>query len=260
MERLVFAHNDAQYGNILRLMPTEESPLLLPANTHKQLVVIDFEYANANVQGMEFANHFTEWCYNYHDAKKPYAFHPKRYPTPEDQDRFIRSYVRHRPQFNVSTPNLGPTQMPSSTASSYSSEMPSRRPTSSISNFMLDARNPSATSLPQLNAEGGEKSAEDQEVTRLIEETRLWRLANTAMWVAWGLVQAKVPGMPAFDSGPASKDNPTGEDEAHQELGEDADEMREVHHVLPRPAIVLYRLLGRRRFAKYHATLWGATA
>jgi choline kinase len=74
-ERLVFAHNDvslrnkakiailtccsqAQYGNILRLEPAGESPLLLPANEHKQLVVIDFEYANANLPGLEFANHF----------------------------------------------------------------------------------------------------------------------------------------------------------------------------------------------------------
>lgn len=31
---------------------------MLPANAHKQLVVIDFEYANANVTGLEFANHF----------------------------------------------------------------------------------------------------------------------------------------------------------------------------------------------------------
>jgi choline kinase len=80
-DRLVFAHNDvsylysdvyaldlelwiltvlvqAQYGNILRLIPDGESPLLLPANEHKRLIVIDFEYANANPPGLEFANHF----------------------------------------------------------------------------------------------------------------------------------------------------------------------------------------------------------
>jgi thiamine kinase-like enzyme len=76
-ERLVFSHNDVssqskhhveikadhitlqtQYGNILRMVPEGESPLLLPANKHKQLVVIDFEYANANLPGLEFANHF----------------------------------------------------------------------------------------------------------------------------------------------------------------------------------------------------------
>lgn len=82
-ERLVFAHNDvslsmytnskhmlivvtqAQYGNILRLVPAGESPLLLPANEHKQLVVIDFEYANANLPGLEFANHFVSLSFNW---------------------------------------------------------------------------------------------------------------------------------------------------------------------------------------------------
>jgi len=42
-------------------MPVGESPLLLPANEHKQLVVIDFEYANANLPGLEFANHFVRF-------------------------------------------------------------------------------------------------------------------------------------------------------------------------------------------------------
>lgn len=73
-DRLVFTHNDVriflpqvtvlsnniqtQYGNILRLEPSTDSPLLLPANKHKQLIVIDFEYANANTVGYEFATHF----------------------------------------------------------------------------------------------------------------------------------------------------------------------------------------------------------
>lgn len=47
-----------QYGNILRMTPSGESPLLLPANEHKQLIVIDFEYSNADLPGYEFANHF----------------------------------------------------------------------------------------------------------------------------------------------------------------------------------------------------------
>lgn len=84
--QLVFAHNDVslqrhrssagldtnrlgqtQYGNLLRLEPSEESPLLLPANEHKQLVVIDFEYASANTPGFEFANHFVS-AHDYQSA------------------------------------------------------------------------------------------------------------------------------------------------------------------------------------------------
>lgn len=31
-------------------------------------------------------------------------------------------------------------------------------------------------------------------------ETRLWRLANSAQWTAWGIVQANIPGLPDFDA------------------------------------------------------------
>ena len=31
-------------------------------------------------------------------------------------------------------------------------------------------------------------------------ETKLWRIANSAMWVAWGIVQANVPGLPNLDA------------------------------------------------------------
>lgn len=202
-EELVFAHNDTQYGNILRMVPTSESPLLLPANSHKQLIVIDFEYSNANLIGLEFANHFTEWCYNYHDEKKPYAINTSFYPTLEEQDRFVRAYIRHRPQFNISTPKMRPQSPPTADEAATGP----RRTTSSISNFMLDARQPGTPGTPTtaIPSESAEKAAEDAEVARILHETRLWRLANTAQWVAWGIVQAKVPGMPDF-SGEASAD------------------------------------------------------
>jgi choline kinase len=221
-EELVFAHNDAQYGNILRLKPTGQSPLLLPVNAHKQLIVIDFEYANANLPGLEFANHFTEWCYNYSDPRKPYAFHSKWYPNPEEQERFIRAYVRHRPQFNVSTPKLSATD---STEHASGSTDALRRPTSSISDFMADARTPQVIPFVPSTEDAAYKASEDREVERLMRETRLWRLANTAQWVAWGVIQAKVPGMPNFD---ANEQNGNGEDAARQELGERGEEYREL--------------------------------
>ncbi|KAI4174020.1 MAG: hypothetical protein LQ343_002583 [Gyalolechia ehrenbergii] len=176
---LVFAHNDTQYGNLLRLQPSGESPLLHPANEHKQLIVIDFEYASANVPGQEFANHFTEWCYNYHDAAKSFALNERRYPSPEEQHRFVSAYVQHRP-----------FRQPLSTQSSSSSLRP--RLSHSISNFMLDSRAPPAQIVED---EKRREEATESEVHRLINEARLWRPANSAQWVAWGIVQAKVPGM-----------------------------------------------------------------
>ncbi|QIW96212.1 hypothetical protein AMS68_001730 [Peltaster fructicola] len=220
-EQLVFAHNDTQYGNILRLVPSGESPLLLPANTHKQLVVIDFEYANANLPGLEFANHFTEWCYNYHDKRKPYACNTQRYPTAEEQDRFVRSYVRHRPENNTSTPKL---------AAQRSSDSPRpndmlKRNSSSITNFMLDARTPGK---PMRYDESAELAAEDVEVARLLHETRLWRLANSAQWVAWGIVQAKVPRMPDFEPQNDTTDSAMNKDAQRAVLEEMSEEYEAV--------------------------------
>ena len=185
-----------QYGNLLRLNPSGESPLLLPANEHKQLVVIDFEYASANVPGLEFANHFvgqprqksrpqytdeiqTEWCYNYHNSEKAYACNTSNYPTSEEQHRFLKAYVQHRPQFH-------------SRASATPGVAPSPGPSSSISSFMLDSRNPPAQMLEE---ESRIEKAAESEIRRLMHEARLWRVANSAQWVAWGIVQAKVDGM-----------------------------------------------------------------
>ena len=121
----------------------------------------------------------TEWCYNYHDAEKSYALNEANYPTIDEQRRFLKAYVQHRPQFHAR-------------ASATSATAPSPGPSSSISSFMLDSRAPPA----QLVEEEKERNeATEQEVNRLMHEARLWRVANTAQWVAWGIVQAKVPGM-----------------------------------------------------------------
>lgn len=53
------------------------------------------------------------------------------------------------------------------------------------------------TPFPSLN-ELEQKPAEDPIETDaqfLLWQTRLWRVINSAQWVAWGIVQAKVPGM-----------------------------------------------------------------
>ncbi|KAL5328340.1 hypothetical protein ACEPPN_001839 [Leptodophora sp. 'Broadleaf-Isolate-01'] len=192
--RLVFAHNDTQYGNILRLVPEKPtegstpSPLLLPENRHKQLIVIDFEYASANTPGLEFANHFTEWCYNYHDATKAWACNTQCYPTLEQQMTFIRSYLNHRPQFNPrasATPKMHPLESSSR---------------NSISDFYLDSRTPAGSTVDLQSSNYNEEEAKreqetERQVQELLKEVRIWRVANSAQWVAWGIVQAVVPGL-----------------------------------------------------------------
>ncbi|KAI0428256.1 kinase-like domain-containing protein [Xylaria sp. FL1042] len=206
-EHLVFAHNDTQYGNILRVRPDDKkSPLLQPNYEHKQLVVIDFEYCGANVRGYEFANHFTEWCYDYHDEAASFACAVNRYPTPEEQYRWIKSYVTHRPEHphpGASTPIITPLATPTMAPTTPSLEPSTAGPSSSIVEFMLDAR------VPPGGWKEEEKRQEEQveeQIKSLIEETRLWRPICSAMWTAWGIMQAKVPGL-----------NPEGAQEAEDE-------------------------------------------
>lgn len=171
--------------------------------------MIDFEYAAANMRGLDFANHFTEWGYNYHAEKEPWGFTPSGYPTPEEQRRFIKAYVEHRPEYahpGASTPTLTPLATPSvgpTTPSLGPTTTPSSGgPSSSIVEFMLDARVP-----PGGWREEEKRHEEDVEkqVTELMQETRLWRVANSAQWVVWGVMQAKIPGFNDADANAASK-------------------------------------------------------
>ena len=140
--------------------------------------MIDFEYANANLPSYEFANHFTEWCYNYHDTKKPFGLNEKAYPTSEEQRRFAKAYVSHKPTFPSAAVTPIATPSPGLSASATS--------------FVLDARTP----YSQFQEEDSKKSeADEKEIGRLLSATKLWRVACSAQWVAWGIVQAKVEGM-----------------------------------------------------------------
>ncbi|KAK3847978.1 MAG: kinase-like domain-containing protein [Linnemannia gamsii] len=78
---LVFAHNDTQYGNILKT--TDDSG---------ELVVIDFEYAGYNSRGFDIGNHFCEWTADYH-SDTPSVLHPDQYPTKEEQLNFLEAYM-----------------------------------------------------------------------------------------------------------------------------------------------------------------------
>ncbi|KAI8992099.1 kinase-like domain-containing protein, partial [Mycotypha africana] len=81
---IVFAHNDAQYGNILKIEGSNE------------LVVIDFEYAGYNPRAYDIVNHFCEWMYDYHSTTHPTCqMIEERYPTKEEQLNFLSSYLNH---------------------------------------------------------------------------------------------------------------------------------------------------------------------
>lgn len=144
----------------------------------------------------------TEWCYNYHDPEFPYRCNAQFYPTPDEQYRFLRAYLMHNPTFKASsasasnppTPQLAPLHSSGSSTALAATAAPT-----SISAFMLDSRLPSGKGGYEEREAQNERQIEE-EAKRLMAETRLWRLANSAMWVAWGIVQAHVPGLPDFDN------------------------------------------------------------
>lgn len=90
-------------------------------------------------------------------------------------------------------------------------------PTQSISNFMLDARG-APQSKETEKAEAEARDDEDAEVAALMRETRIWRLANSAQWVAWGIVQAKVGGMPDFSPQTSGTITPTANDASERKV------------------------------------------
>lgn len=60
----------------------------------------------------------------------------------------------------------------------------------------------------------------EKEVLQLLRETRLWRVANSAQWVAWGIVQAHEPGMDealSDEESPDTKPEITSESESEPE-------------------------------------------
>ncbi|KAI0662556.1 kinase-like protein [Cubamyces menziesii] len=85
----VFSHNDAQYGNLLRLRSLPEGQ---PA--HRQIIVVDFEYASPNPAAFDIANHFHEWTADYHGST-PHLLDPTRYPTTEQRRNFYHAYLTH---------------------------------------------------------------------------------------------------------------------------------------------------------------------
>ncbi|THY07665.1 hypothetical protein D6D01_09733, partial [Aureobasidium pullulans] len=159
--RYIFAHNDTRHGNILRLIPSGISPLLLIQNTHRQLIVIDFEYANADTPSIELANHFTEWSETRRSTQLPknkivlfapvYAIHPNSIPLILIRDLWMRIAV------------------------------------ATIENLLVLRRSLRTSCL----------ILKDLQAAFLLRETRMWRIANPTQWVTWVIIQAKVPGFPS---------------------------------------------------------------
>jgi len=57
-----------------------------------QIIVVDFEYASVNAAAFDIANHFHEWCADYH-GEHPHSLDAAKYPTLEERQTFYRGYL-----------------------------------------------------------------------------------------------------------------------------------------------------------------------
>ncbi len=104
----------------------------------------------------------------------------------------------------------------------------------SISEFLLDSRNPSGSNLADQNyaeEEARREKETDKQVNEFLNEVRVWRIANSAQWVAWGIVQAQVPGLDepkaASPTGIANDPPDTWENSKADEVAEKKDDTAE---------------------------------
>lgn len=247
--------------------------------------------------------------YDYHAEVAPHAFDETRYPTPDEQRRFVTAYVDHRPQHPYpehhrrhrhhlyqhrpdheasaaeaggradgaaisgsmtpgQTPRLSPQKPPMTSSSSSASLWMASHHRPNVSNdAAATASRPFSLGGPALNVEGGKGDAATQtqngnaqpteenggsatepsdtstqapaggwrEADRLAEEareswirellaeTRIWRVANSAQWVAWGIVQAKLPGIVGIGDADGVG-GPTGDESAEAQAKQEEDE------------------------------------
>lgn len=139
----VFSHNDTQCGNLLLRQLDEVS---VRERAHEQILVIDFEYASANPRAFDIANHFHEWCADYHHPSLSYSLSKHGvYPNESERKRFYKAYLS----------------------------------TDRISHLSLDG------DVPE------ESKEEEERISKLEEEVKIWSPASHVMWSLWGLVQAQ---------------------------------------------------------------------
>ncbi|KAG9039997.1 hypothetical protein FRB95_004469 [Tulasnella sp. JGI-2019a] len=151
----VFAHNDAQYGNLLML-----THMLPHRPSHHKIIVVDFEYAGPNPAAWDIANHFHEWTSSYVASDTPWLLNPAIYPTLEQRQHFYHAYLSPLP--------TGP---------------------SSSSNLLLSSSQTSLSSANYIPALQNRRVQE--ELDQMERQVNAWSPSSHAMWALWGLVQAK---------------------------------------------------------------------
>ncbi|QRW00394.1 choline kinase, cytoplasm [Ceratobasidium sp. AG-Ba] len=172
---MVFAHNDTQYGNLLRWnKPSAGKP------DHHRIIVVDFEYAAPNPAAFDIANHFHEWMADYHNPDASHVLTRSRYPTQGERWNFYCGYL--------TSPTLGGPL----TASPAPTRQSSFYGNPSASSLNLNASNGNHRPKPSPSPVGTPVgSVEIEELMDALDaQVFAWSPASHAMWTIWGIVQA----------------------------------------------------------------------
>ncbi|KAJ3375766.1 hypothetical protein GGF31_002970 [Allomyces arbusculus] len=151
----VFAHNDLQYGNVLR------------HHVNGEIILVDYEYSSFNYRAFDFGNHFCEWMADYH-GDEPHVLDPRAAPSERQRHLFLEAYAKayagrssgHWPRTAAATP---PPPPPKDDDDGY------------------------FTATTTIN--GGPKPSLDAVVAHLDAEARLGTLLSHCMWGLWGVVR-----------------------------------------------------------------------
>jgi choline kinase len=134
-----------------------------------------------------------------------------KYPSPAQQTTFLSAYASHRPAFNPApgtlSHRLSMTETPTSSHPSTPSMLPMSSSNQESSTLSMHSRLvlPAPATHPQGLGSvplGDDDASVKWEVERLRLETRAWRGINSAQWVLWGIVQAKLPSDAKKESAP----------------------------------------------------------
>lgn len=96
--KMVFSHNDTQYGNLLKIKAKKRSIPL--SQKHRTLVPVDFEYAGPNLCAFDLANYFAEWMADYHHPTHNYLMDRSRYPDFNARKLVYHAYVEQSAVIN----------------------------------------------------------------------------------------------------------------------------------------------------------------
>lgn len=109
---------------------------------------------------------------------------------------------------------------------------PSSIPTPRLAPFSLDAPAMSLSASETAQDRQVYEETSEAEIQQYMRQTRLWRVANSAQWVAWGIVQAKVAALEEEEAAAAALANASSSSSSSSSQGPDLSASQELQRII----------------------------